>query len=91
MADLGLQMKVRKIEFLVVRKPKAGYHLPYRLEINGQEVTSFRAIKYLKIMLDDRLSRSAHLEYLQKKARTIVSKLGAIARNTFGYSTHARI
>ena len=84
MKSLGLELNVEKTVFLVVRKRRAGYHPPCRLELNGKEVMSSRVIKHFGVMLDDRLTWSPYLEYLQKKVWTSMPKLVAIARNTFG-------
>jgi len=52
MVGLGLELNVEKTVFLVVRKRRAGYHSPCRLELNRKRVMSSRVIKHLGVMLD---------------------------------------
>ena len=51
---------------------------------------STRILKYLGVMLDDKVSWQWHLKYIKSKAIAVLPKIAAIARNTFGYSSAAR-
>lgn len=61
----------------------------------GQERPTFRMgegrvyckdqIKYLGVMIDDRLSWNQHIEYASRKGRELSHKIGAAARLTWGF------
>lgn len=51
---------------------------------------SSRTLKYLGVILDDKLSWEWHSRYVFKKATAALPKIAALARNTFGYSSEAR-
>jgi len=88
-AQLGLTLNHKKTQVLMFRR--SNKHIPLmKIKLpEGCTIETTRRLKYLGVILDDRLKWSRHLKYIQSKALAIIARLVAIARHTFGYSNSA--
>ncbi|XP_070138500.1 uncharacterized protein [Drosophila bipectinata] len=60
------------------------------IQVGGMAITSQRAIKYLGVMIDARLSFREHLDYIQGKAAATTRGLARILLNTRGPKQNRR-
>ncbi|KAK7602957.1 hypothetical protein V9T40_006931 [Parthenolecanium corni] len=87
----GLLLSAGKTEVLVLRKKGCDSVPPIiRYTVEGLRRKSVRSIKYLGMMIDDRLLWGSHVRYLIEKSNVMLPKIVAVATNTFGYSNNAR-
>jgi len=78
----GLQLAAHKTEAVLISSRKLVETV--RLTVGGVDIVSQRAIKYLGVMIDSRLSYKEHLEYANKKAAASARSLARILLNTRG-------
>jgi len=73
--------------------PKSEQRLPEciieELDIGGEKVTPSKLIKYLGVIIDDRLAFRDHIDYIAGKVNKVIAKLKVIFRNTYGYGNGA--
>lgn len=62
---------------------------PARFVMNGVPLDTVDHLKYLGVIIDSKLHWREHLLYVQKKTVRIMSRLTALARNTWGLSSEA--
>lgn len=77
-----LQMAQHKTEIVVVtnrRKPVTA-----QLDLGGNTITSKRYVKYLGVMIDDRLNSTSHVDYVCEKAGKVQTTLARLMPNTVG-------
>ena len=90
----GLLLNVGKTEILLKNQ------LPLYQRGNSQEMLTInvlnhaiktsKAIKYLGVMIDNKLLFKVHFEYMEEKMMTRIPLLQKLARNLYGYSFKAR-
>jgi len=78
----GLQLAAHKTEAVLISSRKLVETV--RLTVGGVDIVSQRALKYLGVMIDSRLSYKEHLEYANKKAAASARSLARILLNTRG-------
>lgn len=77
-----LQMARHKTEIVVVSNRRK--NVTAHLEHGGDTITSKRHIKYLGVMIDDRLNFTSHVKYVCEKAAKIQTALARLMPNRFG-------
>lgn len=83
-----LQRAHQKTEIVIVTNRRQ--HVTTQIEIGGHTITSKRHLKYLGVMVDDRLSFSRHIDYVSGKAAKVQTTLARIMPNTFGPTSSKR-
>jgi len=78
----GLQLAAHKTEAVLISSRQLVETA--KLTVGGVDIVSQRAIKYLGVMIDTRLSYKEHLEYANKKAAATARSLARIVLNTRG-------
>jgi len=78
----GLQLAAHKTEAVLISSRQLVKTA--KLTVGGVDIVSQRAIKYLGVMIDIRLSYKEHLEYANKKAAATAISLARILLNTRG-------
>lgn len=89
----GLSLSPEKTEVLVLCGGIIKNHTipkPVPYHVLGKKRESVRKMKYLGMILDERLSWNSHIQYLLQKSWAMVPKIVAISANTFGYSNQSR-
>jgi len=76
----GLQLAAHKTEAVLISSRQLVETA--KLTVGGVDIVSQRAIKYLGVMIDTRLSYKAHLEYANKRAAATARSLARILLNT---------
>jgi hypothetical protein len=77
-----LEMAHHKTEFVVVTKKRQP--ITTQVSVGGNIITSSRKLRYLGIIIDDRLSFTAHVGYACEKAARVNTALASLMPNTFG-------
>jgi len=75
----GLQLAAHKTEAVLISSRQLVETA--KLTVGGVDIVSQRAIKYLGVMIDTRLSYKAHLEYANKRAAATARSLARILLN----------
>ena len=70
-----LSLNVNKTEFIIFRPPRKTLNYRFVLKLNNTSIYESHKIKYLGILLDDRLSWKVHLSELSKKLSRSVGML----------------
>ncbi|KAH8247932.1 hypothetical protein KR032_004023, partial [Drosophila birchii] len=78
LAVAGLELAAHKTEAVLISSRKASER------VGGTTIRSQRAIKYLGVFIDTRLSFKEHLEYPHKKASGTAGALSRMLLNTRG-------
>ncbi|KAH8233849.1 hypothetical protein KR026_004113, partial [Drosophila bipectinata] len=86
--NAGLSLAPQKTEAVLVSSRKVQGTATIR--VGGMAITSQRAIKYLGVMINARLSFREHLEYIQGKATATTRGLARILLNTRGPKQNRR-
>lgn len=84
----GLEIAPSKTEAIILRGPRKREHIYF--EVVGKKITPGREIKYLGVVLDDRLSFGAHTKYIVDRAETSLAALLKIMPNVGGPSSKKR-
>lgn len=58
-------------------------------KINGERIPSKKEIKYLGILIDERLSWTPHIHWIQKKGKKILNILRSLVGTTWGMGSEA--
>lgn len=82
---LGLEIAVQKTEIVCFVGRRKLDRLPV-LEIDGVRIESKRQMKYLGVILDDKLSYVPHLDYLEGRVSKVVRAIYRITPNLRGSS-----
>ena len=85
----GLQLAPQKTEAIVFKGPKNRTTL--KIEINGKEIIPKKDIRYLGIILDDKLTFGAHVKHVVKKAEIKLGFLTRILPNVGGPNSLKRV
>ncbi|XP_035788955.1 uncharacterized protein LOC118465115 [Anopheles albimanus] len=83
MKGRGLVVAHHKTEMILIGNPVQ----EASVKIGGLVVRSKRAIRYLGVMLNDRLTFSNHVEYAASKARNALDALGGMMRRSGSLSS----
>ena len=89
----GLELSVEKTQCLVVdmRNDDDGDHPQLtHLKIVDKEIPTTETIKYLGVIINNRLDWENHIEYAIGRSERYVPLLSTVCRNLYGYSTWAR-
>ncbi|SPP81369.1 blast:Putative 115 kDa protein in type-1 retrotransposable element R1DM, partial [Drosophila guanche] len=78
----GLDLAAQKTEAVLISSRKAVETAS--VQVGGTTIRSQRAIKYLGVLIDTRLSFKEHLEYVQRKASGTAGALSRMLLNTRG-------
>jgi len=81
-AAASLELSSHKTEAVLISSRRAVESA--HIQIGGTTISSQRAIRYLGVMLDTRLSYREHLEYVNKKASETTGSLCRFLLNTRG-------
>ncbi|XP_067132872.1 uncharacterized protein [Centruroides vittatus] len=65
------------------------YRRPPHIKMNGKTIKIERAIKYLGVIMDHRLSWDQHIEFITKRTGLITQAFMQVARNSWGLSSEA--
>lgn len=82
-AESRLSFNARKTEALFFGK-RPGQERP-SFVLNGERIRCKEAIRYLGVLIDDRLSWDQHVKYVSGKGKELAHKIGAAARLTWGF------
>ena len=88
MRDAKLEIAHAKTEFIVINSHKV--HQKASIMARSIQVESTRSLKYLGVVIDDRLKFKSHLEEACKKAMKAVNALAAFTPNIGGPSNSNR-
>lgn len=88
LAESGLALSPEKTEVVVLcggtlRDMKLDTTIRYQHQ--GWKMRTIWSMKYLGIIIDEVLTWSDHIGYLQSKSWTMLPKIIAVATNTYGY------
>ncbi|KAJ8932589.1 hypothetical protein NQ318_016633 [Aromia moschata] len=84
-----LKLAKQKTEMVVLTRQKR-FPKPFKVDIGETTLTSTRALRYLGVMIDDKLSFREHLESACIRASKTVSSLSRFLTNTIGPRTKKR-
>lgn len=92
LSEGGLELSAEKTEVMVLNGGVIHDMPPKCIQYcePGRRMKFVTCIKYLGMMLDDRLTWNQHVEYLIEKSSVMLPKMLAVATNTYGYSNNAR-
>lgn len=82
MSAAKLELARHKTEIMLVSNCKIP--LTAEITVGDQEISSRRQLKYLGVMLDDRLNFNNHVQYVYDKAARTHTALARIMPNTYG-------
>lgn len=82
LASMGLTLAEQKTEAVLITSRKKTEYI--RLHIGGCEINTKDSLKYLGVMIDNRLSFRQHLEYVRVKAVDTCNALCRVMPNTRG-------
>ena len=82
MRSVRLKIAHHKTELLMVSNRKSAQRI--EITVGDQKIASQRCIKYLGVMIDDRLSFNSHVEYVEQKAAKVINALTRIMPNRMG-------
>lgn len=77
-----LEMAHQKTEMVMVTNRRQ--NVTAHLELGDDLITSKRSIKYLGVMIDDRLNFTSHVDYVCEKATRVQATLARLLPNKFG-------
>lgn len=80
---LGLTIAAQKTEVLYFMGKQRMVRTPV-IDVEGTQVMAGKRMKYLGVILDDRMSFSPHLEYIENKVGTVTRTLHRIIPNLRG-------
>ena len=86
----GLELNTNKTQVLVFKQKSKRNQAALNLQIHDQKLTPQPTLKYLGMVLDDKLQWDAHISYITKRATRILPAILATSRNVFGYSNWSR-
>jgi retron-type reverse transcriptase len=78
----GLKMASHKTEIVLATNKRIP--ITVEIKVDNCSVTSKRQLKYLDVMIDDRLNYSRHVEYACEKASKVNTAIARRMPNTFG-------
>lgn len=82
MNRVNLKIAHHKTDVVLISNCRAVQQM--QLGVGEQVVTSQRALKYLGVMVNDRLNFNNHVDYVCEKASKAISALSSIMPNNFG-------
>lgn len=82
MASRGVELAHHKSEAVFFSRRRAFF--PPRLTVDSHQITIFRKIRYLAVILDKRLTFAAHVDAVAKKATRSVATLARLMPNIGG-------
>lgn len=88
MQKAKLQIAHHKTEILLVSNRRAVQHV--EITVGEHTITSKRQLKYLGVMIDDRLNFNCHVDYACEKAAKAINALSRIMPNNYGPSSSKR-
>lgn len=77
-----LQRAHQKTELVIVTNRRQP--ITTQIDMGGHTITSKRHLKYLGVMVDDRLGYNRHIDYVSGKVAKVQTALSRIMPNTFG-------
>lgn len=88
MRGVKLEIAHHKTEVLMISNRKVAQQA--KIMVGGHTITSKRALKYLGVMLDDRLNFNSHVDYACGKAAKAINAVARIMPNNGGLSSSNR-
>ena len=88
MSSVRLKIAHHKTELVMVSNRKSAQRI--EITVGGQTITSQRSIKYLGVMIDDRLSFKNHVDYVGEKAAKAINALTRMMPNRMGPKSSKR-
>ena len=82
MSSVRLKIAHHKTELVMVSNRKSAQRI--EITVGGQRIASQRSIKYLGVMIDDRLSFKSHVNYVEQKAAKAINALTRMMPNRMG-------
>jgi len=82
LTDSMLQMAHQKTEVVIVTNRRQP--ITTQICMGGHTITSKRHLKYLGVVVDDRLGFNRHIDYISKKAAKVQTAFSRLMPNTFG-------
>lgn len=82
LTSMGLTLADHKTEAVLISSRKSEEFLA--IKVGDCEITTKKQLKYLGVMIDNRLNFKAHLEYVAEKAKKTATSLCRILPNTRG-------
>lgn len=82
LADLGLEISIRKTQFIVFSRLRNSCERRHYINLNDQEMESLEQIKYLGIILDRKLLWHPHINALFTKANRALNVIRDLAGAT---------
>lgn len=88
----GLRLNAQKTEIIVLHGKVLKNYTPPKIYLNfqGVRLESGRRMKYLGVIMDDRLLWDDHVTHIIEKAREMLPRIIGVCENTLGYSHSAR-
>lgn len=88
MKDAKLQIAHQKTEVLLISNCKTVQRL--EITVGDHAIASGRSLKYLGVMIDDRLNFNSHVDYACEKAAKAINAISRIMPNNLGPSSSKR-
>lgn len=85
---VGLRLAEHKTETVLITSRKKIEYM--RIQVGEQSISSQNSLKYLGVVIDNRLNFKAHIEYVSKKAANIQAALSRILPNIGGPKSSRR-
>lgn len=82
LTSAGLALAEQKTEAVLITSRKKVEHLS--IEVGDQTIASKESLKYLGVMIDNRLSYNEHMDYVSEKAGRVQAALAGILPNIGG-------
>lgn len=81
-----LQLSIRKTKVMMLKGKLPGR--PPTVRINNETIQHVQSLKYLGVILDERLSFLPHIKYACRKATDAYYKIGRISKQSWGLKFH---
>lgn len=88
MASVGLELASHKTEYIIVSSHRTALELD--ININGHQIRNKRSLKYLGVVIDDRLAYTSHIEYCVEKSQRLIQHLVRMMPNRCGPASSRR-
>ncbi|XP_065217185.1 uncharacterized protein LOC135843285 [Planococcus citri] len=87
LSKLGLSLNAAKTQVMVCTRK---HHTEPIITVNGQLVTTSREIKYLGVIIDQKLTFIPHFTNIHKKSQLSLNIINRLFGRTYGYGYEAR-
>lgn len=77
LSEMKLKANIEKTKFMIINEKK---NENINLKMNDEEIKRVKSMKYLGVMIDDKLEFKEHFDYIYKKMAKKVGFLGRISR-----------